>query len=1756
MIRASIVAFILYLIPLGILSAAELRNVGILGNSGEAGETLNQSSSAPFTGMGPVLDDQGTLWERAGDGRLARYAIDGRMLKSVEIPRSNGRNDILARSGNDLVMLLRDSVYMLPIDATNEAKATRLASSVKSMSCNAHKGKVVIATADKLQWLDLQTAATTPLVEIAGNFDLINIGPEGTVYAKQFGGEMHAWSEGQPVDGFPKQIGGERPQLVGNYWYTHGYHGTIKRFNRDLEPDPGVVMGGASGSFIGFLPQSVDLTFGRGMVHLKDDLFAVTGRTGIVQLIQWDGAQTKFHVVRRIGPEFDLSGLALDQDGRIWTGAGVWMWDDNPDDPRTIGEPNSQSHTQPAVIDGNHLCVLQQRYSRNFVSSGPLVDDRGWSKYESDTIGDLEKAELLQGSAVVSTPMGKRFLITVRPDGSGYELAVNDHGRPSGEPRPIQLPGLKNCTSLAFAEGELYAASDGYVVKFSRAQDGTWKESLHWNKCHGTSPTSLGPQTFIHSDGTHLAIADTNRHRVLLVNPTNQQCVAQFGQADHAGSALDQLNAPTHCAIQGNRVVVYDSLNQRIVRLEHGSATPAVEEAKLVSFPPPSDVTFSDSDYLDVGGLAGPEASLALRRIDGYLHVSLRTRMASKPAIELGLGAAQSIIVDRRSALVTDDGFHFRIPATALIRQDADWNTFRWSASLAWQQPGPRRERLAHVDHRATFRPLSRDPNAWAEFSLEEYERQVIEKRNEIQITFQQPMDGKATIVIEDADGNRIRNLISGKALSAGQHQIVWDGLDENGRLVSPGQYQWRGISHPGLKPNYLMNFANGKEPTIQPWGPNHSTLQDVTSNGELVFFAAPVTEGGWALLSLDADGNWVQGYEHQHGLGINHDAIAADDQYLYCAQDGFTWGGTRGIDLESDQWEATWDLSLVRYDIESGKLVEFPGKKRHVVVDQMQVGPGSENADVDGFNLGGLAVHAGRLYVGSRRQNAVLVLDAKTGDLIETVAVEGPRKIVSSQDVFVATDRGVVRLRDQKLIIPSENLDIAGIAIAPNQDILLSDRNSNQVHRFSSNGEFIQAIGTPGGPYAGEYDPTRIVYPEGIAFGPDGKLWVTEDRWSPKRIHAWDLDRNQVVYEKFGVPHYGGTGAAFDPQSHRRWIGMGCQWDLDFDHPDARPTHVLAIDDAHFEKYHPLNYRIVRENGRTFLLGFGKITTVSEVHADGSIQDFAALSSTHHFSYGCNWEPPQSYIDAYYERWPEQRKNEKPGRKGNGKPFAQRGPAVLWLDANNDGKPQKDEFEFSDESVRFDGSSWGHRSVGLTLKIPVRVDDQVKIVSLSPTGFTNAGRPKYPSLAQALEQATDIPLTPGYQRDSSATHDDRFGRFMILSDPEMNAYDETGNHLWSFPNQWCGVHGSHKAPLPEPGVMQGTLFFLGMAPLDDQADVFMLNGNHGRCFLLTSDGLYLDEMFRDVRVSYVNDAYRLGGEIFGGFFGKSAENGQYYVQIGHGSYRLYEISGLNQAVRSSGTLAVSKQQIDAAEQKNLRLLVQDSQPKKAVIPAAESSPKIDGNLTDWKDDPIAQWDQQGKFSATLWSCWDQRNLYLAYRVKDVSPFTNQGRNWTTLFATGDTVDFQFATNSEANPRRNSPVPGDKRLMVAPYEGEPTVVLYEHRKPGGANPIEFTSPWRGEKVDHVERLQDANVAVKNLRDGYVVEVQIPLESLNWRIEPGVSYRGDFGVTFGDPDGRETQLRSYWANPSTMLVDDIPGEIMLHPMMWGEIEFAP
>ena len=92
-------------------------------------------------------------------------------------------------------------------------------------------------------------------------------------------------------------------------------------------------------------------------------------------------------------------------------------------------------------------------------------------------------------------------------------------------------------------------------------------------------------------------------------------------------------------------------------------------------------------------------------------------------------------------------------------------------------------------------------------------------------------------------------------------------------------------------------------------------------------------------------------------------------------------------------------------------------------------------------------------------------------------------------------------------------------------------------------------------------------------------------------------------------------------------------------------------------------------------------------------------------------------------------------------------------------------------------------------------------------------------------------------------------------------------------------------------------------------------------------------------------------------------------------------------------------------------------------------------------------------------------------------------------------------------------------------------------------------------MDYVDVLAGREIEVKvSAGNGYVVEAAMPLAALGLKPADGLTLRGDFGATHGDPDGQRTRLRTYWNNQHTGIVDDAVFELQMEPKNWGEITF--
>ena len=111
---------------------------------------------------------------------------------------------------------------------------------------------------------------------------------------------------------------------------------------------------------------------------------------------------------------------------------------------------------------------------------------------------------------------------------------------------------------------------------------------------------------------------------------------------------------------------------------------------------------------------------------------------------------------------------------------------------------------------------------------------------------------------------SRVRNLLARSPQTSGSHTAGWDLADEQGRLVAPGKYRWKGIVLPPLELRYrgtaYPNVAN-YAPENSPWlnGPNgpggwladHTPPVGVCTTGDRVFLSAYVAESGDRVVGM-----------------------------------------------------------------------------------------------------------------------------------------------------------------------------------------------------------------------------------------------------------------------------------------------------------------------------------------------------------------------------------------------------------------------------------------------------------------------------------------------------------------------------------------------------------------------------------------------------------------------------------------------------------------------------------------------------------------------------------------------------------------------------------------------------------------------------------------------------------------------------------------------------------------------------------------
>jgi hypothetical protein len=773
-------------------------------------------------------------------------------------------------------------------------------------------------------------------------------------------------------------------------------------------------------------------------------------------------------------------------------------------------------------------------------------------------------------------------------------------------------------------------------------------------------------------------------------------------------------------------------------------------------------------------------------------------------------------------------------------------------------------------------------------------------------------------------------------------------------------------------------------------------------------------------------------------------------------------------------------------------------------------------------------------------QSNVIAVVDAKTLKLVKTIPVKVPGRIVAvSDDLFyVLSERTkVLALNPQtgqsRQVVQGLNYPGA-LAADGERNMYVSAAvdeqwlGNNQVLVYSPEGKLLRKIGEPGGHAPGPWNPYRLATIWGMTVDRLDRLWAVET-WLPKRFATFDARTGRLLKEYFGPTHYGASGGAVNPRDPSLLVGEGCEWRLD---PKTGRATLLGMITG--DIYHGFARFCDGANGKQYL----GVTFNGRVWGAGA--------------------PAQIRI---YERLGEGDYAFRASIVGD------QGKTFFWADADGDQKQQPEEVQSLPEQLAVGGYYlW---SMNLNTDLTFYGTGRDKTLQVRVREFTKCGAPVYD-----LKTARQLPPMQG----PLSSPDNRV--VLSVDDPWNSAYPgqglrcyevETGKHLWTYPSPWAGVHGSHRAPGPAPGLIRGAFGIVGNATLPEPAGrAWAINTNVGEWHVLTEDGFYLTRLFQpdSLKRKYPEKAVPgavvddippgLGGEDFGGSL-IQAPDGRIYIEAGKLANWSIEAVGFDTIkTLGNGTLTIGPAEVIAAElAAGGRKQAQEK--AKSVVIRKKTVNTFTGDLgRDFGDAQRLAYQRQPNASVTSVAAWDDTHLYLGWEVKDSTPWVNGADVPEYMYTCGDTVDFQLALAQGADRNRGEAAAGDVRLSIGNLQGTATAVLFRPVAPErkGQNSRTFSSGVvKGYVVDSVELIKDAKIEVRKRNDGYLIEAAIQLAALGLQLEPGFATTGDFGVTHGN-EGKQTTLRTFWSNQSTGIVDDDVFELKLQPGNWGEIVFQP
>ena len=982
-----------------------------------------------------------------------------------------------------------------------------------------------------------------------------------------------------------------------------------------------------------------------------------------------------------------------------------------------------------------------------------------------------------------------------------------------------------------------------------------------------------------------------------------------------------------------------------------------------------------------------------------------------------------------------------------------------------------------------------------------------------LRFSFDLPKELVTSITLIDAKGDRVRNLIAAQSRPGGKVIESWDGLENAGRVLPAGEYTWKGLYHEPLKTRYVLSVSNSGSPSYNTpdgrggWGGDWGCPADVCFAGDRAVLVWDGSEAGMGLIGLDAAGH------KQWGQRIGGSYLATDGQWV------FAYLGQ--------------EKQIRAYGVADGRQTNF-------LRGELWAEPNSGKETL----CSGLAWQAGKLYAANAAADEVIEYDARQGKILRRLVMPKPAWVAAAGQnaLLVISGRTVQKLglTNGKLTpLVTQQLDEPqAVTVGPDGTVYVSNQGKRQdIAVFGPDGVFRLAIGKPGGramanppaadgnlspACAGKWDPNTLLNPRGLAVDPQGRLWVMEHDFSPKRVSVWDTANGKLLDEKFG-PCYVSTPACMDPADPTRVYCQNVEWEVDLDKGTWKAAAIMfdaRPDTPYFWPHMVNNIVFTAKNGKQYMSSGGASNGLVRGH-------FLWVRRGDHFEAVAGAISPWSGLT-----W---RKAAKDWQEYNKTPW------LWWEDRNGDGIIQQ--AETRETKIK---ALNPHCVVDADLNFyATGMYNELYWQRISPKEVLPNGVPLYDDASL---------LRADYAKDHSCyTYDlavnPADGSLLMYAGSDIKHLERT--EIWPI-NYWtrdgklqwryrlgCRWHDMYEFPIPKPGELYGGTRNLGITD-----GITGFSCYFGQVQLMTTDGVVIGTIMKDGR-SGESGPDQIQCEWFTGQLVK-LKDGRWFLLGGDQDGRVLEVIGLNTIQRFEGSVTIAQDEARAAAAALAEWTAQKAKSQALVLSRCPDKP-------DWIYLRGIRIDVDEGRGFTVKAAYNATDLVLRYEVQSPFELVNSTLEQNMLFKGGNLLDVQLAAGPAADPKRQQPAPGYLRVLVTRREGKPLAAVYRPKVAGfQGQPTVFNSPTGRESIDQMEFWEDVKLDYEKTYTGFNAVVYLPLAKLGLKLTPGTVQKMDVGYIFGNQTGNTTALRAYWSNKSFTagVTQDVPHEARLEPAQWG------